>query len=160
MAEAQEPVAPDQAADPAAVAFEELRQEVALTRRAVAGLAAERAAIEIPDYSETLGKIVQSSAVTAKNLKALANRPILQVTVQDWADAIVKANTPARHASQNALTNLHGQLSEVADDIAASLRKARTADSQRQWLLWTFGGALLAGVLLGIFAILPLVHAL
>ncbi|OJW28791.1 MAG: hypothetical protein BGO51_15660 [Rhodospirillales bacterium 69-11] len=160
MTDAQEAATPQENIDPAALAFEELRQEVALTRRAVAGLAAERAAIEIPDYSETLGKIVQSSAVTAKNLKALAEHPILHATVQDWADAIVKANTPARHASQNALANLHSQLSQVADDMAASLRKARTADSQRQWLLWTFGGGLLAGVLLGIFAILPLVHAL
>ena len=39
-----------------------------------------------------------------------------------------------------------------------SLRKARTADSQRQWLLWTCGGALLAGILLGVFAIAPLLR--
>lgn len=146
--------------DPAALAFEALREEVALVRRAVAGLAAERAAIEVPDYSETLGMIVQGSAATAKHIKALAERPILHTTVQDWADAIVQANTPARHASQNNLANLHRQLSDVADGMAASLRKARTADRQREWLLWTFGGGVLAGVLLGIFAVLPLVHAL
>lgn len=146
--------------DPAALAFEALREEVALVRRAVAGLAAERAAIEIPDYSETLGKIMQSSAATAKHIKTLAERPILHTTVQDWADAIVQANTPARQASQNNLANLHRQLSEVADGMAASLRKARTADQQRQWLLWIFGGGVFAGAFLGVFTILPLVRTL
>ncbi|MGA9794058.1 MAG: hypothetical protein WBQ17_00855 [Rhizomicrobium sp.] len=117
---------------------------MALARRAVAGLAAERAAIEIPDYSETLGKIAQSSAATAKNVRAFADRPILHATVQDWADAIVQANAPARHASQDALARLHGQLRQVAEDIAGTLRKAHKADDQRRWLLWTFGGSLLA----------------
>jgi hypothetical protein len=158
MSDVQEPLAPPENIDPAALAFEELRQEVALTRRAVAGLAAERAAIEIPDYSETLGKITQSSAVTAKNIRTLAERPILHATVQEWADAIVRANTPARHASQDALARLHAQLRQVAEDMAGSLGKARTADSQRQWLLWTSGGALLGGILLGVFAIAPLLR--
>jgi hypothetical protein len=160
MNDTQQPRPVEQDVDPAARAFEELRQEVALVRRAVAGLAAERAAIEIPDYSETLGKIVQSSTTTAKFLRSLAERPILHTTVQDWAEAIVQANTPARHASQNALANLHRQLSDVADSMAASLRKARTADRQRDWLLWMLCGGLLVGALLGFFAIPPLVHAL
>ena len=159
MTDARQQDSPEPNIDPAVLAFEELRQEVALVRRAVAGLAAERAAIEIPDYSETLGKIVQSSAVTAKYLRALSDRPILHATMQDWADAIVQANTPARQADRDALTRLHGQLCEVVDDMAASLRKARTADSQRLWLLSTCGGSLLAGILLGVFAIAPLVRA-
>ena len=54
MAETPEPMQPQAEADPATLAFEALREEVALVRRAVAGLAAERAAIEIPDYSEEL----------------------------------------------------------------------------------------------------------
>lgn len=157
--DAQKQAIPEQTVDPAAIAFDGLRQEVALARRAVAGLAAERAAIEIPDYSETLGKITQSSATTAKYLKALSERSILQATVQDWANAIAQANTPARQASQDALAGLHRQLRQVADDMAAILRKARTADSQRLWLLWTCSGALLAGILLGVFAIAPLIRA-
>lgn len=160
MTDAQQPDGAAHDIDPAALAFEELRQEVALARRAVAGLAAERAASEIPDYSETLGKIVQSSAATAKFLRSLAELPILHATVRDWADAIVQANTPARHASLDALASLHRQFDQVANDMAASLGKARTADSQRQWLLWTSGGALLAGMLLGVFAIAPLVRSL
>lgn len=48
---------PEPNAAPAALAFDTLREAVALMRRAVVELAAERTAIEIPDYSETLAKI-------------------------------------------------------------------------------------------------------
>jgi hypothetical protein len=72
MAETPEPVQAIADADPATLAFEAPREEVALVRRAIAGLSAERASIEIPDYSETLGQIMRASAVTAPSLKALA----------------------------------------------------------------------------------------
>ena len=49
MAETPEPMQPQADADPATLAFEALREEVALGRRAVAGLSAERASIEIPE---------------------------------------------------------------------------------------------------------------
>jgi hypothetical protein len=75
MAETPEPVPAHADADPATLVFEALRTEVALVRRAVAGLSAERASIEIPHYSETLGQIMRASAATAQNLKALAVRP-------------------------------------------------------------------------------------
>jgi hypothetical protein len=54
MAETPDPVTAD--ADPATLAFEDLRAEVALVRRAVAGLAAERASIEIPTTARRLAK--------------------------------------------------------------------------------------------------------
>ena len=41
----------------AAEAFEAMRGELALLRRAVEGLAAERGAIDVPDYTETLGRM-------------------------------------------------------------------------------------------------------
>ena len=160
MADTQETKVGEQINDPAALAFEALREEVALARRAVAGLAAERASIEIPDYTESLGKIMQSSAATAKNLRVLTEVPILHATVQDWARAIEQANTTARQADRDALATLHRQLREVVDDISTTLRKARASDIQRQWLLWTFAGAMLVGIFLGVFAIVPLVHAL
>ena len=41
------------------VAVEQQRGELALMRRAIEGLAAERTSIDVPDYSETLGHVVQ-----------------------------------------------------------------------------------------------------
>src|ERR1700693_1667016 len=90
--------------DPATTAFEALRKEVALVSRAMAGLAAERAANASPDYSETLAKIVRACAATAANLKVLAAMPALQRTVQDWAREIAAAGKEARRNDQEALT--------------------------------------------------------
>lgn len=48
--------------DAAVQAFEELRTEVAMLHRAVAGLAAERSHLEIPDYTTHLAASYVTSA--------------------------------------------------------------------------------------------------
>jgi hypothetical protein len=139
---------PEAAADPAALAFEALREEVSLLRRGVAGIAAERAAIETPDYSETLGQIMRTSAATAAGLKALGAMPALRLTAQDWGREIAAASEPARRADQEALTGAHDAFQQAAHDMAASLSSARLADNQRRWLLYTGAVGILAGMLL------------
>jgi hypothetical protein len=145
--------------DPATVAFEALRKEVALVSRAMAGLAAERAANASPDYSETLAKIVRECAATAANLKMLAAMPALQRTVQDWAREIAAAGKEARHSDQEALTQARDTFQQVAQDMNAKLASAKSADNQRQWLLWTATGALFTGMLLLAIGIGPVVRA-
>ena len=144
-AEATQPEAP---ADPAALAFEALREEVALLRRGVAGLAAERAAIEIPDYSETLGQIMRTSAATAAGLKALGAMPALRLTAQDWGHEIAAASEHARRADQEALAGARDACQQATHDMAASLSSARLAEKQHRWLLWTGAVGILAGTLL------------
>jgi hypothetical protein len=139
---------PEAAADPAALAFEALREEVSLLRRGVAGIAAERAAIETPDYSETLGQIMRTSAATAAGLKAFGAMPALRLTAQDWGREIAAASEPARRADQEALTGAHDAFQQAAHDMAASLSSARLADNQRRWLLYTGAVGILAGMLL------------
>ena len=56
----------------AAEAFEAMRGELALLRRAVEGLAAERGAIDMPDYSETLGVLQQGTTNVIHLLDLLA----------------------------------------------------------------------------------------
>lgn len=160
MASALVPREPEPSADPAAVAFEALREEVALLRRAVGGLAAERAAIEIPDYSETLGQIAGACAAAASKLKTLAQLPILHAETRDWANAIENASESVRRADRDALTNIHQQLRQVAADLSARLQSARAADSQRDWLLSAFLGGALAGMLLWVVALGPAVRAI
>jgi hypothetical protein len=153
MAELPNLTEPEPNADPATLAFETLREEVALMRRAVVGLAAERASIEMPDYSETLAQIQQASVFCAKRLKAFSELPILNASLCEWARAIEQTGEPARRADRDALGKIHTQFQDVARDMGATLRSARSADVQRQWLLWTFAGGVLAGMLLWIVAI-------
>ncbi|HEY1613988.1 MAG TPA: DUF6118 family protein [Rhizomicrobium sp.] len=160
MAELPNLTEPEPSADPAALAFEALREEVALMRRALAGLAAERASIEIPDYSETLAQIQQASVFSARKLKAIAELPILQATASDWARTIEQTGGPARREDREALAKIYAQLQAVARDMGATLRSVRTAGVQRQWLLCTFSGGVLAGMLLWAFALGPAMRAI
>jgi hypothetical protein len=160
MGETTESGEPESNTDPATLAFEALREEVALARRAVAGLAAERASIEIPDYTETLAQITRASAAAANRLKTMAELPILHASVQDWARAIDQASESIRRADRDALTAIHGQLRQAAQDVAVLLRSARAAEAQNQCLLWAFAGGVLAGMAFWVLAVGPLVSTI
>jgi hypothetical protein len=134
--------------DSAAAAFEALREEVALVRRAVGGLAADRASITIPDYSETLANILQAGAVTARRLKAIAEMPALSATPDQLARQIAAAGETARRGDQLALTEASAVLRNAAQEMKAQLRTARSAKMQRNWLIATGVGGLVAGMVL------------
>ena len=116
--------------------------------------------LEIPDYSETLAKIVRECAATAANLKMLAAMPALQRTVQDWAREIAAAGKEARRSDQETLTQARDAFQQAARDMTAKLTSAKSADNQRQWLFWTGTGAFFAGMLLLAIGIGPIVRAM
>lgn len=148
MAETPEPMKPQADPDPATLAFEALREEVALVRRAVTGLAAERASIEIPDYSETLGQILRASSATRQSMRALAEMPALRLSPKDWSHEIAMAAQEARRSDQQAFAEVRYAFERMAAEMAAHLRSARSAERQRQWLISTTAGGIVAGMLL------------
>ena len=148
MAEPPELMRSQAEADPATLAFEALREEVALVRRAVAGLSAERASIEIPDYSETLGQIMRASSATRQSVKALAEMPALRLSAKDWSHEIATAAQEARRSDQQAFAEARHGFERMAAEMATHLRSARSAEHQRQWLIWTTASGILAGMLL------------
>jgi len=111
--------------DPAE-AFDRLRaivegqdRELALLRRAVEGLAAERAHIDVPDYSETLGRMQQSVDATADRIAVIndviAHSPALAMTPEQMAQRIAAAGNTARREDQAALA-------KAGEDKAVSWR--------------------------------------
>jgi hypothetical protein len=98
------------AVDEAAAAFEELRQEIALMRRAVTGLSAEHASIEIPDYSQTLGQMGRALNAILRTNKELAEAPALRMNAQNWAEHIAAASRTARQADREALDHARSGL--------------------------------------------------
>jgi hypothetical protein len=160
MAETPEPMQRQADADPATLAFEALREEVALVRRAVAGLAAERASIEIPDYSETLGQIMRVSSATRQSVKALAEMPALRLSSKDWSHEIATAAQEARRSDQQAFAEARYGFERTAAEMAAHLRSARSAERQRQWLIWTTAGGIVAGMLLLAIIVGPVIRAM
>ncbi len=149
--------------DPAE-AFDRLRaviegqdRELALLRRAVEGLAAERAAIDAPDYSETLGALQQGVNTAAENIgrvgQFLKQAPALAMTPEQMAQRIAAAGSAARHEDQAALAKAGEDKARVMAELRTIAGSAWTKADQRNRQLW-FG---LGGVAIGIlaWAILP-----
>lgn len=148
-----DPPAASHDTDPATQAFEQMRGEMALVRRAVEKLAAERADIVIPDHSVTLGEIAQRLAATAQGMKTLAAQPAMQIAPDDMAGRIDAAAVKVRRSDHAAIAEAQGRFDQASHDLRAVVRSARTAEQQRQHLYWTAAGGVLAGMLL--WAIIP-----
>lgn len=142
----------DQGGADAAEAFEAMRGELALLRRAVEGLAAERGAIDVPDYTETLGRIQQGVDATADRIAVIndviARSPALAMTPEQMAQRIAAAGNAARREDQAALAKAGEDKARVMAELRTIAGSAWTRADQKNRQLW-FG---LGGVAAGIFA--------
>jgi hypothetical protein len=148
---------PAEAFDRLRAAIEGQDRELALLRRAVEGLAAERAHIDVPDYSETLGRMQQGVDATAERIAAIndviARSPALAMTPEQMAQRIAAAGNAARREDQAALAKAGEDKARVMAELRAIAGSAWTRADQKNRQLW-FG---LGGVAIGILAwtILP-----
>ena len=135
--------------DEAARAFEGLRAEVSLMRRAVERLAAERAEDgQAPDYSETLGVISQNLSATAQRVDALVKSPALSLTPEETSRQIGAASFDARREDHRLFVAARQGLDEVAARLSRQLHSHTEAGEQRR-RLWRVGlAALVAGMVL------------
>jgi len=142
---------PEAAGDPAAEAFARLEGELALMRRAVQHLAAERADIVIPDYGATLTDMAKRMGAISESLKGMARHPALQMTPDSIGNQIAAAAEAARRSDQDRISQARSDLNYAAQEMRSVTAHARTAAEQRQQLYQVAGGALLAGILLWSF---------
>ncbi|WP_296599698.1 DUF6118 family protein [Phenylobacterium sp.] len=136
-----------QPSDPAADAFERLRSEVALLRRAVEGLAA--GAQDAPvDYSPTLAELSEAIAAVNAQAVALGERPVLALAPDQLGSLfqIAAAKVLAKPVAE--LERERTTLRQAGE----ALRAAREADlaKSRSWRRTTslLGGGALVGVVL------------
>jgi len=146
-----DPPTPDTAGDPAAEAFARLEGELALMRRAVQHLAAERADIVIPDYGATLNEMTKRIGAISESLKGIAGHPAMQMTPDSIGNRIAAAAEAARRSDQDRISQARSDLNHAAQEMHSITAHARTAAEQRQQLHQVAGGALLAGILLWSF---------
>lgn len=142
---------PEAAGDPAAEAFARLEGELALMRRAVQHLAAERADIVIPDYGPTLTDMTKRIGAMSENLKGMAGHPAMQMTPDSVGNRIAAAAEAARRSDQDRISQARSDLNHAAQEMRSVTAHARTAAEQRQQLYQVAGGAMLAGILLWSF---------
>ena len=140
--------------DAAAQAFEEVRAEVTLLRRAIERLAAERAEVPAPkDYDETLGRIAQAINKLAERMEVLADRPGIKITPEGIARQIATAGGTSRADDQRTIAEARGALERATAQLAGVVASARRGDEQNRWLAWSaIGGAALGMVLWAVFA--------
>ncbi|MBS0481781.1 MAG: hypothetical protein JSR96_06420 [Proteobacteria bacterium] len=146
-----DPPTPDTADDPAAEAFARLEGELALMRRAVQHLAAERADIVIPDYGPTLTDMAKRMGAIDGSLKSMAGHPAMQMTPDSIGNRIAAAAEAARRSDQDRISQARSDLHHAAQEMRSVTAHARSAAKQRQQVYQVAGRALLAGILLWSF---------
>ena len=133
--------------DPVA-AFEQLRGEVALLRRAVEGLTAAREAIDIPDYEPTLARTEKVLGLLVQQTDAMRRSPAMAITPETMGSrlnaSVVQAVSAARGEVQASKFVLDGAVGDLRR-LSASVR---SANEQKRWLWLVGGGGLFLGLLL------------
>lgn len=145
------PQPPDEDIDPAAAAFNRLQEEMALMRRAVQQLAAERADIVIPDYDPTLKEMAKQLAAVGGYLKGMTSHPAMQLTPETVADRIAVAAQSARRADQDQIVQSRTELQHATRELRAITNTVRTSVDQRAIVLRTAIVSAMAGALIWSF---------
>ena len=138
-------------ADNPAIAFEELRRAVSLTRAAVEGLTAARE--RIPDYSDTLSEILAAQKDADARLNRIERSPAISLSPAAMAAEIVKASEAARAADQKQVHEVRDEMLRAIGRIETMVDHGRAAHQQRRILISTSVGAATGAILL--MAILP-----
>jgi hypothetical protein len=146
--------------DEAAKAFDDLRSEVSLLRRAVERLATERAEpSDMPDYAETLGVISQNLSATAQQVDALVRSPALSLTPEEFGRQTLAASYDARREDHRSFVAARQGLEEVATKVGRQLESHLMADEQRQRVRRVGMSGLAVGMALWAIIAGPIVRA-
>jgi hypothetical protein len=133
-------------------AFEDLRAEVSVLRRAVEALPAEWNANQSPDYTESLGQIVQGLTQIAGRLQVIEQHPVLKLAPAQLQAALAAAG---QELVGRAAARLDGAVAaftreqQALADVAGTVRGKR---KQRQWLAIAAAAALATGLVVCPFA--------
>ena len=130
------------ASDPAR-AFEELRGEVSLLRRAVQGLTAERQ--NAPDYLPTLQQMVERLDWLSRKVDRVSKAPAMELTVEALASGIEEASDQARKEASRLVADATAAARASIARIDAVVEKGWTAERQWRQLLWAAGTAFGSG---------------
>ena len=114
--------------DDPAQAFEALRGEVSLLRRAVEGLASARD--KVPDYSPTLGAMVETLKTATGALDRIERSPAVRLTPAALTAEIDMAGAPARDADRTATREAHAALWKAIGRVDGIVERGQAADQQ------------------------------
>jgi hypothetical protein len=138
-------------ADDITEAFEALRREVSLTRSAVEGLTAARE--RIPDYSVTLGQMVDALKANGAGIGRIEGSPAVRLTPAVLVQEIIKASSDVRAEDARRLDDAREAIARSVGWIDGIVERGQAADRQSDRMMWSAAGGLLAGIAL--WSVLP-----
>jgi hypothetical protein len=136
--------------DPAE-AFERLRGELSLLHSAVEGLTAARE--KSPDYSLTLGKMVQALGAIEARLGQIESSRLLALSPEELTKEISAAAQAARVEDRRILGEARDALAHSLGRIDGMIDRGQAVEGRVRRERWIAAGGVLAGVLL--WSVLP-----
>lgn len=123
-------------ADPAK-AFDDLRAEVSVLRRAVEML---------PDYSLDLGRIMKELQQNRQHLAAIEAHPTLKLQPDSYRQSVEQASLASCQKMAEAFQKEIGRVQVECQRLSGIIGVAKTKPQQRQWLLWCSLVCLIVGL--------------
>lgn len=143
--------------DPAQ-AFEDLRAEVSVLRRAIEALPAAIRESRPPDYSEDLAVIGKGLDEIGEQLETVLQSPALRLTPEQQGQAIANAGTVLVREAAQRLDRAAQEAERERSRLSGIVGQAWAQDRQFRLMCWIGGGAFAAGLVLSpiIAGLLPL----
>jgi hypothetical protein len=140
----------------AALAFAELRAEIAIMRKAIEVLPEAIENVAAPDYAPSFGALAKGLTGVEARLSAIEAHPALKLTPEQHGRAIQRAGAEILSAAAKALREEADAMMRERQALGGIVGAARDRQAQSQALLWAFGAGAAAGLvlfpLLGAFA--------
>ncbi|MDE2042358.1 MAG: hypothetical protein KGJ05_04735, partial [Alphaproteobacteria bacterium] len=108
----------------------------------------ERADIDIPDYSLTLGEMKAEITALAEEIEDLASQPALELTPETLAQQIRSAGVKAREEEHAIFRQSTDTFVALGREMGGLIASARTEQQQFKMQLWYAGGGIIMGVIL------------
>jgi hypothetical protein len=125
----------DDPASDAARAFEDLRAEVSVLRRAVETLPGAWEENQPPDYSPDLGRIAKGLAAVAAQLDDINKHPALRMTPEQHRQAIAQAGNGLMRETLQKLDRATQDVVRERQRLADLIGVVRDKRDQRLWLI-------------------------
>lgn len=129
-------------------AFEDLRAEVLVMRRAVEALPVALEEHQPADYSSDLARMSQGLTAVEEQLAKMQQHPFWRMTPEQYGRAIALAGYKVVHESEQKFNRAVQSLEQERQQLANLIGLVRLRYQQRRWLIYVGMGALLFGVLI------------
>ena len=140
-------MAEDHAGDPAQ-AFEDLRAEVSVLRRAIEAMPAAMRENRPPDYGQDLAVIGKGLDEVGEQLEAILKSPTLARTPEQQGQAIANAGANLIREASQRLDRAAQEAERERSRLSGIIGQAWAQDRQFKLLCWTGAAAFAVGLLL------------